>query len=356
MKSKAKSKTDPVILFFRSDGHRALWAKVLLEGFKADARIKSDHLLSYTGKWPLLIVGGDDRPFYSLGLSAIRAVLGRKTDILYLNCERLVGLRRLTIKQYFVKQVLRAVQIANISRIITLTPVEALPEIAGIAAGYLPDLNFFDITLGISIAPALPLDEIIPFSEHRGRLLVCSIGGQIPQRGVDLLIDAYLSSPDLRLLYCFVLAGRLRDIDSRKISDFKEAGGTVLDMFLSDQVMLSLIQHSTYVSCLFSPDYDQSSGVFGHSIQLRKALIVRDGSILATLGKIIGANMRCIEYSPEALTKALLARGNPLLKDVVSDVPSQALVRLWQNYLAKQHVTPGLGDLTQTDVGRLDRV
>ena len=85
-----------------------------------------------------------------------------------------------------------------------------------------------------------------------------------------------------------VVAGRIQEECRQDAERLAQRGMIVEDRFITDEELLSLYGTANFTWCVYPPDYDQASGVFGRSIQLGVIPLIRAGSVLDDYVGFIG--------------------------------------------------------------------
>lgn len=122
------------------------------------------------------------------------------------------------------------------------------------------------------------------------RKIAVALGGQNCRKGFDYFCRIW-SAPGnsvLRREFLFVAGGEV-DAQSRPYAaEFEKSGGILVDRLLTHDELSALYARADIVWCCYAPDYDQSSGIFGRSVQYGKPSLVRRGSFIASLADAIG--------------------------------------------------------------------
>jgi hypothetical protein len=84
---------------------------------------------------------------------------------------------------------------------------------------------------------------------------------------------------------------------------------TLIEGPSDDAVFISFMKEADYLWACYTPDYNQSSGVFGRALQLDKPTITRCGSQLARMQKLYGTGITVTYGDVEQLFASLDKKG-----------------------------------------------
>ena len=110
--------------------------------------------------------------------------------------------------------------------------------------------------------------------------VVLFIGNIDRLKGLDFFIEAAEEAARFALPLRFVLVGPAEKLTPSQLNLLRAAGATLLDALPTDSEFLAYLRRAQYLWCCYHPDYDQSSGIFGRSLQLGIPAIVRKGSLM----------------------------------------------------------------------------
>jgi hypothetical protein len=116
-------------------------------------------------------------------------------------------------------------------------------------------------------------------SNAETRRIISAIGVQNEAKGFDLFSDIYENSLDIQREWCFVSGGKVHSNLKEKSELFDQAGGFLVDRFVSKVELIALYAVSDVVWCRYAEKYDQASGILGRAIQFGIPVVVRYGSL-----------------------------------------------------------------------------
>lgn len=150
---------------------------------------------------------------------------------------------------------------------------------------YLYDIELWDL----SVAPLKQITSTVIRRPHM-KTVLC-IGSLSELKGVTYFVDAAIAASTKPPNLNFVLVGGRKGIPKDTLRKIEHYNIQFLPGPSEDEMFLSYIQQADILWCCYHPIYDQSSGIFGRSIQLGKSTIVRKGSILEKWQKICGSGI-----------------------------------------------------------------
>lgn len=235
----------------------------------------------------------------------VRGLLGRRTAGLLLR--PLPALNGQSLRLRTKRAVLKLLRRTPGAQVLTIVPFTIEPTLASIAHGWIHDLQNWDLQL----EPALPappasgqlIQEIRRLS--RGRAVCCAIGRQEREKGFDRFAGLYSASPPLRDAMLFAFGGKVSPEFAEAARIFADLGGLALDRYVTDAELIELYGAADLVWCVYSPDYDQASGVLGRALQLGIPVVARRGSVIAAI--CVNERHPCVELDEGAGWEALAA-------------------------------------------------
>ena len=300
-----------VIVTHSRSGHRQRWSELCAslvgarivvseQGVPFADLIRANHVF---------FLNIDDHFALAFYIAALRRLYGRRTAGLVLAAQKVAAPSSLKhrLKRLFYTG----------ARLLTgmklyLCVSGLIPEYSGLWDGCLEDLNTFDLTLlPLGSSPCLPAEIKAP-----ERPLIASLGVQGPYKRPDLLMRAYVESPALRDAASVGIFGQLRISSPELAAEFVANGGILVDRYLEDGELAGTMQAAAILWGLYAADtYDQTSGVFGHALQLGKPCLVRSGSRLAAMQARLGYQLTANEDVSAVVPVLLDAIDSPLLLD-----------------------------------------
>jgi glycosyltransferase involved in cell wall biosynthesis len=262
----------PLIYDVSTSGHRERDANVIAAVVSGTVLLDAPagsvrRLIRHCG--PVLWQTADYQPLWFTLVAMLRSLRGHKTiAICYRNNNAADGkFFRRTIR----KILFFAWNALPFSMALTTCPAAVERH----SAKFLFDIEWWD--LKAAPLPAVPLS---PFAKP-GRTLVF-LGGLSHLKGIDFFIDCAVAAAKRKLEWQFVLVGSIGDLIPEQRERLSAAGATLVPGPKQDAAFISYLGAADLVWCCYHPIYDQSSGVFGRALQLNKATIVREGSLLQT--------------------------------------------------------------------------
>lgn len=231
----------------------------------------------------------------------VRAATGRRTvGLMFRGREATQGrTSRLRLKRLLLMALRRVPLVSTLS----IVPFSLEPRLAKIADGWIDDPQLWD--LHDMSAPDTPLSLSVKAAAGQRRIVV-SLGVQNEGKGFNFLTEAWTTDALLRRDWLFVAAGKTGPEVKAAAARFREAGGMLEDRFISDTELASLYGAAHVVWSVYSPVYDQASGIFGRAVQHNAPVLVRRGSLLEQHAKILQADARAIAFDdPEEIGAVL---------------------------------------------------
>jgi hypothetical protein len=223
-----------------------------------------------------------------------------------------------------------------------IIPKHILPEIDSITDGWIYDLQLWDLsendrqlvaqlrTLGIcEDESASKMFQSIRAATG-GRKALVAIGRQSQDKGLDVLMQFCGIAKEH---WATVVAGKCPNATAKQT--ILEGHGLVIDRHIKREELLAAYAAADAVWCLYSPSYNQASGVLGRAIQLGIPAIVRSNSVSDEISEYCGAST-IASTSAEHLFEALRCVGevDPKIGREIS------------NYLREQSITTLRHELT----------
>ncbi|MHA2939517.1 hypothetical protein ACXJY6_14640 [Vibrio sp. RC27] len=247
-----------------------------------------------TRKEPLLFLMIEENFFLYVLISLFRILLKRKTSGLLfrgVECTRGNSLR-LKIK----KNVLILLKYFENSKTISIIPFYLDRNLSDICDDWIYDFQFWDKEYLESQCNKLEVSR----HEHEikriaaGRKIVSAIGKQDVNKGFDKFIEMSKKNNEKLL---FISAGKISDNCRHFINDIDDKNILFIDSFISNNQLVALYRSSDFIWNLYSPQYDQSSGVFGRTLQYKNKPIIRKGSVLEKIALAEKLDHISLEYN-----------------------------------------------------------
>ncbi|MBU1325373.1 MAG: hypothetical protein KJ676_09020 [Alphaproteobacteria bacterium] len=237
--------------------------------------------------------------------SVVRAALGRRTvGLLFRGREAALGG---TFRMRLKRALLKALRQTPKSTSLSIVPFSIEPRLAEVADGWIDDIQLWDVE-DLVPPPSRLSGQLVDMAAGRG--LVVSLGAQSASKGLDFFTSAWCSDPDLRDRWLFVVAGEVGQHDPAQTERFSSLGGVIVDRLLSDAELASLYAVASVVWVIYSPEYNQASGIFGRAVQYDRPILVRRGAAIESHAIELGARAVAVDFGevsqvPGALSAAV---------------------------------------------------
>lgn len=268
-------------------GHRQEYIDLFRGELEAAGhRVRHDRLrlrhLFFRG--PVLSLMLEEHPMTFSALAFGRWLMGRRSaTLMFRPHEAGTGVTpRLRAK----RAALRAVKAVQAGEVLTILPFDRGSTVDRIASGWIYDPQLWDWIARAPAADQAMLDLVR--ERAAGRQVVVAIGVQNRGKGFDFFTALWRASEEVRRTMLFVCAGNAAGCDPEMKRQFKEAGGLLVDRFLSTEEIRALYDAADLVWACYAPDYDLASGIFGRAFQLGVPAIIRAGANLRVLSDRIG--------------------------------------------------------------------
>ncbi|MGX9117700.1 hypothetical protein ACWTU6_13595 [Mesorhizobium sp. BHbsci] len=273
----------------------------------------------------------DDIAFF-FAVAILRAVLGRNTVAIFMS-------PRLCFIGGFIKTTVRRHAFRFLKRLRSVTLLSILPfyldrRFASVADDWIYDPQFWDLDSKIENAdwPDSALAQDVK-RKARGRPILLFLGGPSVMKGFPFLAKILQAKPAITHRLMIVVAGKVPADQKRFAELVSEAGGLVIDRYLTDDEVLSAKLCATCLWACYDPSYDSSSGLFGRAMQLGKQVIVRRGSNVDTIASHLKYPVhRCafddIEEGAAILMKISQADAQPQSDNITMTCRDQSVARL----------------------------
>lgn len=273
----------------------------------------------------------DDIAFFS-AVAMLRAVLGRHTVAIFMN-------PRVCFIGGFIKSSVRRQAFRFLKRLQSVTLLSIMPfyldqRFASVADDWIYDPQFWDLYNRIENAdwPDSALAQDVK-RKAQGRPILLFLGGPSFMKGFSFLAQILQSVPAITDRVMVVVAGKIPEDQRRSAELVSEAGGLVIDRYLTDDEVVSAKLCATCLWACYHPSYDSSSGLFGRAMQLGKQVIVRRGSNVDTIAAHLNYPAhRCafddIEEGAAILMKIGQVDAQPQFDDVAKTCRDRSVARL----------------------------
>lgn len=240
-------------------------------------------------------------------IALLRCLLLRRTCGLFIGPLNYVG------KPHTFRHELRALGFRLLKRlplvsVLSVIPHSIRPELARITSGWIHDPQLWDLLSSQLISlPITNLSREIT-AQKGSRTVVLFLGKGSHRKGLPDLVRLVRGIEGEMLV---VVAGRIMEECKSDAQELIDRGMIVEDRFISDEELLSLYGVADRVWCVYRPDYDQASGVFGRAVQLGVTPIIRAGTVLDDYASFMGVEaIRFCGRHDEDLEAFRLERGS----------------------------------------------
>lgn len=257
-------------------GHRKEYIEFTQRHLSGNRVSIKDGLFS---KKPLLFLMVEESFFIFFIVSVARSIFFLKTSALMFRVNFLTD--EIEFKHIVKKFFCLFLTKTKLGTLISIVHSDVLPDVKYYCRHSIYDFQFWDrnyLEENVDYLDAAGLVNEISYTSKEKRTIV-AIGKQCPEKGTDILIQTFLTDHNLRDNYTVILAGKLSNISSSSVNEFKRLGGVVVDRFISQSELVAMYKLADFIWCSYHESYDQSSGVLGRAIQYNKTPIVRSGSM-----------------------------------------------------------------------------
>ena len=223
--------------------------------------------------------------FSALIIAFFRACIGKRTCAICMEGEWYFDKSR-RLRSVIALNLFRLLDALGRLKVFSVIPYDLMPELRKTTSGWILDLCLWDF-LGHSqaaIQGSTSLSERVQSAAGERKILLF-LGKASRRKGYDELV---LMSRKVKERALIVSAGQVAG-ECRKDADaLREMGMFVEDRLVSEDELISLYSVADYVWCRYDEaSASLSSGVFGRAVQLQKTTVVRRGSYLHRLAKLL---------------------------------------------------------------------
>jgi hypothetical protein len=266
--------TTPLYYSRYLDGHRSSYLDFVKKKFGGE-RLTS--LSEFISRRPILFLMVEEYFVLFAIVSLLRSVIGVRTVGLVFRPKQASYEKKLKMKlKRFYCQMIRKSQ--NITTL-TIIPHYVDSNFKKLTKDWIYDFQMWDLNiLGVRLDEYNNNCLIQNIKKISGdRIIISAIGSQDANKAFDvfsrLAVDELCSKK-----YCFVIVGKIGKSFSYLIPQIEENGGFVLDKYVADDEIYDIYRATDIVWCVYSPGYDQASGILGRARQFNKMALVRSGS------------------------------------------------------------------------------
>ncbi|TIM57126.1 hypothetical protein [Mesorhizobium sp.] len=311
-------------------GHRKSYLVTLSDIFgmeRAFGRITAKMAYKLIACKKLLFATLDEHIFSFVCFSLVRSILGKNTVALFLRPEQcfLPGKLRYRLKWLL----FRALRHLPGLTVVAITPFDVVARYAQVATAGVRDPEYWDLHDGVSVLSPKETSLSAQLRSMAGRKRLCTAVGVLNAgKGLEFLADALEQFPEIKEHTQVVVAGSANPHTSDVLKKLSATGAVVIDRFLSDAELLSLISTSELIWACYNPEYDQASGIFGRAVQLGSVPITREGAVVSRLAFESGIPFISVRYGvTEQLAEVLIA-GRSIVGDQIG--PDHGEIGEWR--------------------------
>jgi hypothetical protein len=232
-----------------------------------------------------------------VSVGALRRVLGRRSAALLFGI--LEANDPSTLRQKMKHILLRIARLGLPGIVISIVPTSVDPRLERLASAWIYDPQLWDLGDAIT-RDADPLLVDLIAKSARGRRVIAAVGGQNHFKGFDYLCEVWAGSVELRSKCLFAAFGSVARESRRAAETFRGLGGMLVDRFITDGELRAVYTAADLVWSCYAPEYNQSSGIFGRAHQAGVTSLVRKGSALERLGKVLGREVVALPWNDPA--------------------------------------------------------
>jgi len=181
--------------------------------------------------------------------------------------------------------------------VITIVPHDYINGISLYSNGWIYDPQMWDL---LDSTKCINQNQniqqvVVPILSKRRMLLF--VGRVSLEKGIQIMWNQVESCPEICEHTLIVIAGKVDDDCKEYVGQLIKLGVLVINRYITNGELYSLYKLSSFVWCCYDKIYDQSSGVFGRTLQFGKCAIVRKGAQIAKYKQTV--NDSIVELSPE---------------------------------------------------------
>lgn len=317
-----------IIHVSNSDGHRMAYLDLLTNIFGFNKLIqpvsrKNFSILVKTDKLLFATVGV---AFYRYFLVCFfRAILNRPTAILFLGSSKYCS----GGNSIFDLMLLKIWKVLPRQKLFSIISFNVVPKLSKVTNDYIYDPQIWDIWKEKQSIYSLrtELSKSIE-NKKKGREILLYLG--MAKKSKSFIEFANMVLANSEYIYG-VSAGKVLDECVDKADQLRNEGMMVVDRYVTDEDLFSLYSKADLVWCYYSPEYDQSSGVFGRAIQLGIPTIIRKGSIVEKMTKEFDVPAYPVEINPNSSYSNLFDKINKSKASLLSEIDRENLFEKLQN-------------------------
>ena len=188
------------------------------------------------------------------------------------------------LKHYVKRCAVRLIKYVPLVAIISVQRPELQREIAGLVTDWIYQTVQWHKPLKVQQAPDDPSHFEETIRLHAGRRAILIYLGLIDRaKGFEFFVELLKEAVRSGDMFAFVAAGTIKHDSADVARRFINAGGLLVDRYISDCEFLAGVELADWVWACYRPDNDQNSGIFGLAYQAGRRVIVRSGSFVARM-------------------------------------------------------------------------
>lgn len=285
---------DVLIVSSDKGGHRESYVNLFAELLAQknisvrEAKLSSGLIKSRDPLFFLLI---EDHFIQYIYIALARALRGRLTvGLLFRGME---VTRNLTIRHSLKGFALKTLKAIPSVRTISIIPFSANERLQKFTDNWINDPQYWDLHSSPESSAA--------FSEElrglaRGRKVVVALGVLNGKKGFDFFCDCLRRWGGDGSDWLFIAAGKVDLGSAGTAENFERNGGKLYNRYITEQELFTFYEIADFIWAAYSPDYNQSSGVFGRAFQYSIPVLVRKNSVSELYGREIGAEMIALDF------------------------------------------------------------
>jgi hypothetical protein len=289
-------------------GHRLAYMQLLAGLFGltiADSLPNIQTALRLINTRKLLFSTLDDSLGLFVFVSFVRSLLLRRTVGLFLSPHSCFD----TEHKHFPTKLLLFMLLKWFPRltIATITPYEVAPEFRRVSHVGLHDPQYWDKTPS-PVPPEPPTTELSQrLVQMAGqRMVLGHIGLVSKTKGTDFLADFLERHPDTSAEVFVACVGDVREGEEALANRLRASGAFILGRHATDDEIESLYGTASVIWCCYPPDFDRASGVFGRALQYGVDPLIRTGSNIHRLSRMIGESPPTVEFGDDLTLARIL--------------------------------------------------
>lgn len=274
---------------------------------------------------PVLIMHLEQTKMWSHALVIGRAIAGRRTGALVFRSREAITGQMIVTRMK--RLALRLERLLPQVSMMTILPQDLLPGSRRLFRSWIHDPQLWDLAL-LSVPPEPP-----PFCETiraraAGRPIVVALGVMAEYKGMHML-STLANDIDFCKRFLLVIAGA-QVPETEPL--FKDVLGDciIVNRYIADEELYGLYRIASFIWAVYSPEYDQASGIFGRAVQFGRVPIVREGSLIQNYAAYLGTGVVEVAWRAKPRDVAVRLDHSPAPtggQSIGEEISTDALVR-----------------------------